>query len=128
MHTHLLSCSNVIFILSVSIYPSHLLFMIPHTISSLQIGQTMRLLASAAALDPCSSNATLAVMSSLLTDTGVPLVWESSEIELSDGDSRPDVGLTGALLAAGAGGARFLPDPSTRPPPSWRRAAIIHHR
>lgn len=79
----------------------------------------MRLLASAAALaPPCSSTATLAVMSSLLIDRGVPLVCESRDTELSEGDSSPDVGRTGGLLAAGTGGARFFPDPSTRPPPS----------
>lgn len=89
----------------------------------------MRLLASAAALAfPCSSSATLAVMSSLLKDKGVPLVCESRDTELSEGDSSPEVGRTGALLVAGVGGARFFPDPSTLPPPSWRRAAIVHHR
>lgn len=121
MRTYLFSCSNVIFDMSAyGLLPQrHTPVSLLHTISSLHIGQTMRLVASAAALaPPCSSSATLVVISSVLTDKGVLLVCESRDTELSEGDRSPDVCGTGTLLGAGGGGARFLPEPSTRPPPS----------
>lgn len=94
-----------------------------HTISSLHIGQTILELAAAAAWAvPCSSRATRAVMSSFSVDMGVLEVCELRDIELLDGDRAPEgrnCGLTGT------GGARFLPLPSTLPPPRLLLAAIF---
>jgi hypothetical protein len=94
-----------------------------HTISSLHIGQTILELAVAAAWAvPCSSRATRAVMSSFSVDMGVLEVCELRDIELLDGDRAPEgrnCGLTGT------GGARFLPLPSTLPPPKLLLAAMI---
>ena len=102
------------------------------TISSLHIGQTMRLLAAAAACaEPCSSRAMREVRSSWSVDIGVLEVCDDSDTELSEGDNRPGVrtvcwmclGVT-VEDVAGDGGARPLPDPSTRPPPRLLRAAM----
>jgi hypothetical protein len=94
-----------------------------HTISSLHIGQTILELAAAAAWAvPCSSRATRAVMSSFSVDIGVLDVCELREIELFEGDNAPEdrsCGLTGT------GGARFLPLPSTLPPPKLLLAAMF---
>lgn len=49
-------------------------------------------------------------------------VCELSERELSDGDKRPEVFRTAVLT--GVGSARFLPLPSTRPPPRLLLVAI----
>lgn len=94
-----------------------------HTISSLHIGQTILELAAAAAWAvPCSSRATRAVMSSFSVDIGVLEVWELSDMELFEGDKAPDGRRSGLF---GTGGARFLPLPSTRPPPRLLREAIL---
>ena len=94
-----------------------------HTISSLHIGQTILELAAAAAWAvPCSSRATRAVMSSFSVDIGVLEVWELSDMELFEGDKTPDGRRSGLF---GTGGARFLPLPSTRPPPRLLREAIL---
>lgn len=93
------------------------------TISSLHIGQTILELAAAAAWAvPCSSSATLAVMSSFSTDKGVLEVCELSDIELSEGE-RPPEGRSCGFWATG--GARFLPLPSTLPPPKLLLVAMI---
>lgn len=62
-------------------------------------------------------------MSSFSVDKGVLDACELSDVELSDGESRPEL-RTGCLLGAAGGGARFLPVPSTRPPPRVLRAAM----
>lgn len=52
---------------------------------------------------------------------------ELSDTELSEGDSSPVVRIGGLDVGGGgvgAGGARFLPDPKTRPPPRLRCAAM----
>jgi hypothetical protein len=90
------------------------------------MGHTIRELAAAAAwAEACSSSATREVRSSFSADKGVPDVCELSDTELSDGDSRP-VFKTACLGggAGGGGGARFLPLPSTLPPPNCLRAAM----
>lgn len=61
-------------------------------------------------------------MSSFSVDIGVLEVWELREIELFEGDKAPEGRRSGLF---GTGGARFLPLPSTRPPPRLLRAAII---
>lgn len=61
-------------------------------------------------------------MSSFSVDTGVLEVWELSDIELLEGDRAPEGRRSGLF---GTGGARFLPLPSTRPPPRLLRAAIF---
>lgn len=87
------------------------------------MGQTILELAAAAACAvACSSRATLDVMSSFSVDIGVLEVWELSEMELSEGDKAPDGRNCGLF---GTGGARFLPLPSTLPPPKLRLAAMI---
>ena len=61
-------------------------------------------------------------MSSFSVDIGVLEVCEPRDIELLDGDKAPEgrsCGLTGT------GGARFLPLPSTLPPPRLLLAAIV---
>lgn len=102
------------------------------TISSLQIGHTIFELAAAAGAEPCSSRATLEVMSSFSVDTGVLEVSLPSDTELSDGESRPGGRNTAALLAGSGGGAaggaaRPFPVPSTLPPPKLLREAIFTH-
>lgn len=89
-------------------------------------------LAAAAGAEPCSSRATLEVMSSFSVDSGVLEVWLLSDTELSDGDRRPGVRKTAALPAAGGGGgggggAKPFPVPRTRPPPRLLREAMILH-
>lgn len=61
-------------------------------------------------------------MSSFSVDMGVLEVCELRDIELLDGDRAPEgrsCGLTGT------GGARFLPLPSTLPPPRLLLAAMV---
>jgi len=97
------------------------------TISSLHIGHTSRLDARAAAfsLGPIK---TLLLISSLVSDVlaGLLDVCELSDTELSEGESRLALR---RWMAAGCGdaaaGDRFLPLPSTRPPPRDLREAIF---
>lgn len=92
--------------------------------TSLQIGQTNLELAVAAAwAEPCSSRATRDVISSFSVDIGVLDVWLLNDTELSEGESIAGLRM-GALLGAGAGGARPLPVPNTLPPPRLLREAI----
>lgn len=103
--------------------PSGKPFLYQHTISSLQIGQTIRELAAAAAwAEAWSPRATREVRSSLSVDRGVLEAWELSDTELSDGESR-SVGRDSGFFATG--GARFFPLPRTLPPPRLLLAAII---
>jgi len=60
-------------------------------------------------------------MSSFSVDIGVLEVCELSDIELLDGDRAPEGRSCGLM---GTGGARFLPLPSTLPPPRLLLAAI----
>jgi hypothetical protein len=64
------------------------------------------------------------VISSFSVDMGVLEVWELREMELFEGDRAPEGRRSGLF---GTGGARFLPLPSTRPPPKLLRAAMISH-
>jgi hypothetical protein len=97
------------------------------TISSLHIGHTSLLeaLAAAFSLGPIK---TLLVMSSLVSAVlaGLLDVCELSDTELSEGDSRLALR---RWTAAGCGGAaagdRFLPLPSTRPPPRDLREVMF---
>jgi hypothetical protein len=61
-------------------------------------------------------------MSSFSVDIGVLDVSELSDIELFEGDSAPEGRSCGLM---GTGGARFLPLPSTLPPPKLLLAAIF---
>jgi hypothetical protein len=61
-------------------------------------------------------------MSSFSVDIGVLEVWELREMELFEGDRAPEGRRSGLF---GTGGARFLPLPSTRPPPKLLRAAML---
>lgn len=55
---------------------------------------------------------------SSVTDRGVlEVVWELRDSELAEGDKT--AGAT-VVVEGGGGGARFLPLPSTRPPPRLR--------
>jgi hypothetical protein len=100
-----------------------------NTISSLHIGQTMRELAAATAwLEPCSSRATLAVISSFSVDIGVLDVWLLNDNELAEGD-RAAVLRKGGFGCAGDrdwGAAGLFPGPRLRP--RVRLAAMLHYR
>jgi hypothetical protein len=97
------------------------------TISSLHIGHTSRLetLAAAFSLGPTK---TLLPISSLASAVlaGLLDVCELSETELSEGESRLALRRwTAAGCGGGAAGDRFLPLPSTRPPPRDLREVIF---
>ena len=99
------------------------------TICSLQMGHTRRLEALAAAWSLGPSR-TLLLMSSRVSAVlaGLLDVCELSERELSDGDSRLGwwrwwAGGWGEM-AGDTAGDRFLPLPSTRPPPRDLREAM----
>jgi hypothetical protein len=98
------------------------------TISSLHIGHTSLLDALAAAFS-VGPIRTLLLMSSLVSAVlaGLMDVCELSDTELSEGDSR--LALRRWTAAAGCGGGaagdRFLPLPSTRPPPRDLREVIF---
>jgi hypothetical protein len=97
------------------------------TISSLQMGHTSLLEALAAAL-AVGTASTLLPMSSLVSAVlaGLLDVWELSETELSEGDSRLALRRwTADGCGEAAAGDRFLPLPSTRPPPKDLREAMI---
>lgn len=90
------------------------------------MGHTSLLDAFAAAFSPGPSR-TLLPISSLVSAVlaGLFDVWELSDSELSEGDSK--LGLR-RCRAGGCGetaGDRFLPLPSTRPPPRDLREAIV---
>ena len=61
-------------------------------------------------------------MSSFSVDIGVLDVCELRDIELLDGDKAPEGRNCGLM---GTGGARFLPLPSTLPPPRLLLAAML---
>jgi hypothetical protein len=61
-------------------------------------------------------------MSSFSVDMGVLEVCELRDIELLDGDRAPEGRSCGLM---GTGGARFLPLPSTLPPPRLLLAAML---
>lgn len=97
------------------------------TISSLHIGHTSRLDARAAAfsLGPIK---TLLLISSLVSDVlaGLLDVCELSDTELSEGDSKLALRRwTADGCGDAAAGDKFLPLPSTRPPPRDLREAIF---
>ena len=107
------------------------------TISSLHMGQARRLLARAAAFS-LGPSSTLLPISSLVSAevAGLLDVWLLSDRELSEGDSRLALrtwlccacGACSACVCGGAGdtaGDRFLPLPSTRPPPRDLREAMV---
>lgn len=100
------------------------------TISSLHIGHTSLLdaLAAAFSVGPIS---TLLLMSSRVSWVlaGLMDVCELSDTELSEGDSRLALRRWAGAVAVGCGGGaagdRFLPLPSTRPPPRDLREVIF---
>jgi hypothetical protein len=112
------------------------------TISSLHMGQARRLLARAAAFS-LGPSSTLLPISSLVSAVlaGLLEVWLLSDNELSEGDSRLALrtwlcgawsvctdACAGDCACEGAGdtaGDRFLPLPSTRPPPRDLREAMV---
>jgi hypothetical protein len=114
------------------------------TISSLHMGQARRLLARAAAFS-LGPSSTLLPISSLVSAVlaGLLDVWLLSDNELSEGDSRLALrtwlwlcgawsvcadACAGDCACDGAGdtaGDRFLPLPSTRPPPRDLREAMV---
>jgi hypothetical protein len=62
------------------------------------------------------------MISSFSVDIGVLDVCELREIELFEGDNAPEGRSCGLM---GTGGARFLPLPSTLPPPKLLLAAMF---
>jgi hypothetical protein len=88
------------------------------TISSLQMGQTSRLEALAAAFSAAGSK-TLLVMSSRASAVlaGLLDVCELSDRELSEGDSKLALRRWWAGGRGDTAGDRLRPLPSTRPPP-----------
>ena len=84
--------------------------------------EILELAVAAAGEAPCSSRATRAVMSSFSVDIGVLEVCELREIELFEGERAPEGRNCGLI---GTGGARFLPLPSTLPPPKLLLAAML---